>query len=108
MARSPLWLALLASSASELQALCPRARLLGEALRAPAASIPQRASGGLQPLAPRARALTRLKSDGERSYDGVDLGASDATDVMDEEGWFEDDDPEYSVDTGWTGDDWDE
>ena len=28
----------------------------------------------------------------ERSYDGVDLTASDATDVMDEEGWFEDDD----------------
>ena len=27
----------------------------------------------------------------ERSYDGVDLTASDATDVMDEEGWFEDD-----------------
>ena len=72
---------LLAASAAALQ-FGPRARPLPNALT----------SLNVQPLAPRARALTRLKSDMERSYDGVDLTASDATDVMDEEGWFEDDD----------------
>ena len=72
---------LLAASAAALQ-FGPRARPLPNALT----------PSNLQPLAPRARALTRRASDMERSYDGVDLGASDATDVMDEEGWFEDDD----------------
>ena len=77
--RLVLWLA---ASAAALQ-FGPRARPLPTAVRAPSKSR--------QP-APRARALTRRWSDGERAYDGVDLGASDSTDVMDEEGWFEEDD----------------
>ena len=80
--RLVLWLAASAGALSP----SPRARSLpARAVRAPAGL-------SLQPLAPRARALTRRASDMERSYDGVDLGASDATDVMDDEGWFEDDD----------------
>ena len=80
--RLVLWLAASAGALSP----SPRARSLpARAVRAPAGL-------SLQPLAPRARALTRRASDMERSYDGVDLTASDATDVMDEEGWFEDDD----------------
>ena len=80
--RLVLWLAASAGALSP----SPRARSLpARAVRAPAGL-------SLQPLAPRARALTRRASDMERSYDGVDLTASDATDVMDEEGWFEEDD----------------
>ena len=80
--RLVLWLAASAGALSP----SPRARSLpARAVRAPAGL-------SLQPRAPRARALTRRASDMERSYDGVDLTASDATDVMDEEGWFEDDD----------------
>ena len=60
-------------------------------MRPPAADCTESTFKRSNRSAPR-RALTRLKSDGERSYDGVDLTASDATDVMDEEGWFEDDD----------------
>ena len=80
--RLVLWLA---ASALGLSPSLRARSLPARALRAPVCL-------NLQPLAPRARALTRLKSDAERAYDGVDLTASDATDVMDEEGWFEDDD----------------